>query len=357
MIKQMVDLASMDFEEMQIFLQNLGQPKFRVKQLYSWVHKGVEFEQMGNLPADLRTQLSQNAVANPVTIERALVSQSDGTTKFLFKMLDGNMVEGVLMRYSYGNTLCLSTQVGCKMGCAFCASTLEGCVRNLTAGEMIGQILCANRYLQSCDMQKRVGNLVLMGSGEPLDNYENVLKFVRIGVDERGLNQSMRGISLSTCGLVPEMYRLAEETLPITLSLSLHASNDEVRKRIMPIAHRYSLEETLDACRNYVEKTGRRVIFEYALIKNVNTDLTFADELAGKLRGLQCHVNLIPLNSVPERDLHGPTAQEAQAFLDRLTLRHISATKRREMGNDIQGACGQLRRYAIQKDNLEENDK
>ena len=260
---------------------------------------------MTNLPAALRESLAEKALAQPVQIRLERVSALDGTVKFLFALPDGNCVEGVLMRYKYGLSLCISTQVGCRMGCRFCASTLEGCVRDLTAGEMLGEILAANRYLRERGEDKTVSHVVLMGSGEPLDNYDQVTRFLRLLREENGIRISLRNVSLSTCGLVPRMRQLAEEDLPVTLCVSLHAPNDEIRRMTMPIARKYSIEEILDACRYYVEKTGRRVIFEYALADGVNSDPAQARELAGRLRGLQCHVNLIPLNTVRERDMRG----------------------------------------------------
>ncbi len=342
-----VELLSMTFEELSDWMKAQGEAKFRAKQLYDWLQRGAEFDEMSNLAKPLREKLKAEAIANPIVIREVFVSKLDGTEKYLYELPDGNIIEGVLMRYHHGNTLCLSTQVGCRMGCAFCASTLEGCVRSLTPGEMLGQIIAANRRLNG---DGRVGNVVLMGSGEPLDNYDNVVKFLRLMSDERGLNMSLRGVSLSTCGLVPNMYRLAEEGLPVTLSISLHAPNDEVRKKLMPVAKAYKMDEVLDACRNYIEKTGRRVIFEYALVGDTNCELSQADELARRLRGMQCHVNLIPLNEVKERGLKAPTQAQVEAFMKRLEERHISVTRRREMGDDIQGACGQLRRHALGKD-------
>jgi len=342
-----VELLSMTFEELSDWMKAQGEAKFRAKQLYDWLQRGAEFDEMSNLAKPLREKLKAEAIANPIVIREVFVSKLDGTEKYLYELPDGNIIEGVLMRYHHGNTLCLSTQVGCRMGCAFCASTLEGCVRSLTPGEMLGQIIAANRRLNG---DGRVGNVVLMGSGEPLDNYDNVVKFLRLMSDERGLNMSLRGVSLSTCGLVPNMYRLAEEGLPVTLSISLHAPNDEVRRKLMPVAKAYKMDEVLDACRNYIDKTGRRVIFEYALVGDTNCELSQADELARRLRGMQCHVNLIPLNEVKERGLKAPTQAQVEAFMKRLEERHISVTRRREMGDDIQGACGQLRRHALGKD-------
>ncbi len=274
-------------------------------------------------------------------------SKLDDTEKLIYRLSDGNLIEGVLMRYRHGDTLCVSTQVGCRMGCAFCASTLGGLVRNLTPGEMLGQIIAVNRMLGP--EGRRVHNVVLMGSGEPLDNYENVVKFLRLATDGRGLNLSARGISLSTCGLVPEIRRLAEEGIPVTLSVSLHAPDDETRKKLMPVANAYAIGDILAACRYYIEKTGRRVIFEYALAGGVNCETRHADRLAQILRGMQCHVNLIPLNHVAESALLPPPDGATEAFLARLTQRHISATRRREMGDDIEGACGQLRRRVMEE--------
>ena len=344
----MEQLLSMNLGELTDWLKAQGFQAFRGKQLYEWLMKGASFDEMTNLPKDFRAKMAQTATANPVRIRDAYVSKLDGTEKYLYELEDGNLIEGVLMRYHHGNTLCLSTQVGCRMGCAFCASTLEGCVRSLTPAEMLGQIIAVNRRLNG---DGRVGNVVLMGSGEPLDNYDNVMKFLRLMSDEKGLNMSLRGVSLSTCGLVPNMYRLAEEGLPVTLSLSLHAPNDEIRRKLMPVARSYAIDDVLAACRNYVEKTGRRVIFEYAMVGDMNCEMAHADELAHRLRGLQCHVNLIPLNEIKERDaLKAPTQAQVDRFMKRLQERHISVTRRREMGDDIQGACGQLRRHVIQNE-------
>ena len=335
-------LLSMTPEELGVYLKELGQPAFRAKQLFAWLHQGVPFERMSNLPKALRETLAENCLDNPVQVLETITSKLDGTIKLLYRLHDGHVIEGVLMRYKYGNTLCVSTQVGCRMGCAFCASTLDGCARSLSAGEILGQIVCANGVL--APQGQKVGNVVLMGSGEPLDNYDNVVRFLRILRMEGGLCIGMRSVSLSTCGLVPNMRRFAQEDLPVTLSLSLHAPNDEIRKRLMPVANAYTMDETLDACRYYIEKTGRRVIFEYALVHGVNAAPEHAAQLADRLRGMQCHVNLIPLNSVPERGLTGVSEREVDAFRRVLEQKNISVTRRREMGDDIEGACGQLRR-------------
>ena len=333
-------------EELRDALKEMGEKPFRAGQIFAWLHKGARFSEMTNLSLALREKLAQNGIDQPVTIRETHVSKLDGTKKFLYALPDGNCVEGVLMRYHYGCTLCVSTQVGCRMGCRFCASTLDGCTRNLSAAEILGQVQCANSTLDG----EKVHNIVLMGSGEPLDNYDEVARFLRLVSHEEGLNIGLRHISLSTCGLVPQMKRFAEEKLPVTLSLSLHAPNDDIRQQLMPIAKRYTMEETLDACRYYIEKTGRRVVFEYALADGVNADEKCAEELAMRLRGMQCHVNLIPLNTVKERNLFGVSENQVRAFLSVLEKRHISATRRREMGDDIEGACGQLRKKVLQEE-------
>ncbi|NLB39521.1 MAG: 23S rRNA (adenine(2503)-C(2))-methyltransferase RlmN [Clostridiales bacterium] len=330
----------MDKEELKAWLAGIGQPAYRADQLFAWLHKGAAFSAMSNLPKTLVAALERTAIANPVTIVERRESAVDGTRKYLFGMQDGHCVEGVLMRYSYGNTLCISTQVGCRMGCTFCASTLEGCVRNLSADEMLGQVLCARMEPDEGALR----NIVLMGSGEPLDNYDETVRFLRLVTHPDGINLSVRHISLSTCGLADAMLRFADEGLPVTLSVSLHAPNDALRRQLMPVARRYPIARVMDACRNYIQKTGRRVIFEYALIGGVNTGRDNARQLACLLRGMQCHVNLIPLNDVSERDLRGASRGEIQAFLNELTELNISVSLRREMGDDISGACGQLRR-------------
>lgn len=341
----MIQWLELTPEEMKEKLVGMGEKPFRAKQLFSQLHQGVKISDMSNLSLVLRGKLLEEGSDDVLSIMSERVSALDGTRKFLYALSDGNCVEGVLMKYHYGYTLCVSTQVGCKMGCRFCASTLDGCVRSLTAAEILSQVHAANSRIEG---EERVHNIVLMGSGEPLDNYDEVVRFLRLVSNEEGLNIGLRHISLSTCGLVKQMYRFADEGLPVTLSLSLHAPNDEIRRQLMPVANRYTMEETLNACRYYVEKTGRRVVFEYALVDRVNASRENAKELAEKLRGLQCHVNLIPLNTVKERNLYGVNEQQVQAFLDELEKRHISATRRREMGDDIDGACGQLRKKHLE---------
>ncbi len=351
----MTNLADLNQAELIDWCRARKLPSFRAKQIFKWIHQGADFDGMTNLPLTLREQLKQEAIAQPVRIISERRSRIDDTVKFLFGMQDGNCVEGVLMHYHHGYTLCISTQVGCRMGCKFCASTLDGCVRSLTPGEMLGEVLCANRYIaeQQLPLEEgqspRVHNIVLMGSGEPLDNYENVMKFLRLLREPDGVQIGLRNVSLSTCGIVPKMYQLAQEDLPVTLSVSLHAPNDEIRRQTMPIANAYPMADLMAACRNYIEKTGRRVVFEYALVGGVNCEEQHAIELAARLRGMQCHVNLIPLNVVEERDLKGVTEATVKRFLSKLEEMHISATRRREMGDDIEGACGQLRRKTLQQ--------
>ena len=347
----MTDLKSMTLEEITAALRAMGEPSFRGKQVFTWLHRGItDFDEMMNIPKSLREKLRAEYYITVPTVARKQVSKLDGTIKYLWELQDGNCIETVLMSYHHGNTVCISSQVGCRMGCKFCASTLDGCARSLTPAEMLGQIVCANGILAGQGEGQKVGNIVLMGSGEPFDNYDNVVKFLRILRMEGGLCIGMRSVSLSTCGLVENMRRFAQEDLPVTLSLSLHAPNDEIRRKTMPIANRYSMDEILSACRYYIEKTGRRVIFEYALVHGVNAAPEHAAELASRLRGMQCHVNLIPLNAVPERGLQGVSEREVDAFKKVLEQRNISVTRRREMGDDIEGACGQLRRRYI-KDN------
>jgi 23S rRNA (adenine2503-C2)-methyltransferase len=339
-------LLDMDVAELGAFLKELGEPAFRAKQIFTWLHRGVSFLDMSNLPKSLRETLAAKAYDLPLRLHQSFPSQKDKTVKFLNACTDGNIVESVLMHYHYGHSLCISTQVGCKMGCAFCASTLGGCVRNLTAGEMLAQVLLANRYL---GVSGHVSHVVLMGSGEPLDNYDHVVRFLRLINHTDGLNISLRAISVSTCGIVPRIRQLADEGLPITLSISLHAPNDELRRQIMPIAARYPIGELMAAVRDYVRQTSRRVVFEYALIDGFNDSPAHARELARLIAGLQCHVNLIPLNRVAERNLSPTSPRAVQTFLATLEGLHVSATVRREMGADIAGACGQLRNQHLKE--------
>ena len=344
----MTELTGMTCVELTEWVREQGYPPFRGKQIFRWIHQGADFPEMTNLSVEMREKLLQTAVAQPVRIRLERKSPADGTVKFLYELKDGNCVEGVLMRYKYGMSLCISTQVGCRMGCRFCASTLDGRIRDLTAGEMLGEILCANRYL--APEGNKVSHVVLMGSGEPLDNYDNVVRFLNLLREEDGIRLSLRNVSLSTCGIVPKIYALADENLPVTLCVSLHAPNDDIRRKTMPIANKWPISEILKACRNYIRKTGRRVIFEYALSDGINAGDEQAVELADLLRGMQCHVNLIPLNTVEEREMKGVTEENVQRFLKILQEKNISATRRREMGDDIEGACGQLRKSYITTD-------
>ena len=340
-------LTDLTKPEVERLLFDLCEPKYRAKQVWEWLNRGARVEEMTNLPAALREKLSAIPYGG-VVIERKFHSAKDGTVKYLFRLEDENLVEGVLMRYHYGNTLCLSTQIGCNMGCKFCASTLDGCVRNLRPGEMLGQILAVERDEPPAEAGHRnVTNLVLMGSGEPLDNYDNVVAFLNRVTDQDGLRISPRNISVSTCGIVPKIAQFLQDAPHVTLSISLHAHDDETRSSLMPVNKAYPIDSVIAAAKEYADKTGRRVVFEYALIGGVNASLSDADALAKKLRGILCHVNLIPLNPVPERGLNGVSRQEADQFSTRLAERNISATVRREMGTDIEGACGQLRRRIL----------
>lgn len=334
-------LSNFNIEELEALLAEYGGPKFRAGQLFKWIHAAAPFEAMSNLPKSLTAELSQKYVATGVEIIKKLESR-DGTAKYLFRLADGNIVEGVLMRYKYGNTLCVSTQVGCRMACAFCASGIGGLVRNMTAGEILGEILEVNREQGGNAEKREITNVVLMGSGEPLDNYGEVAKFIRLVNDGGGINISQRNISLSTCGITENIYRLADDGFQVTLTISLHAPDDETRKEIMPTANKYGVNDIIKAAKYYFDKTGRRIIFEYALIDGVNDGESNMNALAKLLKGLPCHVNLIRLNYVKEKGLK-PSENAAKA-LEILKSSGISATIRRIVGSDISGACGQLRR-------------
>ena len=302
---------------------------------------------MTNLPKGLRSELEKYPYGTASIYDKR-VSNRDSTVKYLFELGDENMVEGVLMHYNHGDTLCLSTQVGCRMNCSFCASALDGLIRNITSGEMLSMLNCVEHDgTKDLTRSRRVTNIVFMGSGEPLDNYDNVVRFIELITCKEGINISPRNISLSTCGLVEKIYSFMDEAPHITLSISLHAPNDEIRCRLMPIAKRYKMDSLLNAARDYANNTGRRIIFEYALIKGVNNGIVHAEELSRRLRRINCHVNLIPLNFVQERGLFGVSRESANEFASMLADRHISATVRREMGADIDGACGQLRRRVL----------
>ncbi len=333
-------LKSMTLPEMTGLFKELNQPAFRAKQVYSWLHKGVRsYEEMTNLPKAFRDTLeSQYPICAPEVV-RKQESQKDGTIKYLWKLHDGNCVETVLMRYNYGNTVCISTEVGCAMGCAFCASTLGGLVRKLEPFEMLDQVL-----FTQVDSGLPVSHIVLMGIGEPLDNFDNVLRFLELVNSPEGMNISMRHISLSTCGLVPKIDRLADLKLQLSLAISLHGPNNEIRSRIMPVNKAYPIEELVAACRRYYEKTSRRIHFEYAMIHGVNDSVSQAKELLSLLKGLPAHINLIPLNHVEESPLKPSTKAAVAAFQKTLNDGGLTATVRRTLGGDIDASCGQLRR-------------
>lgn len=339
-----IDLRSLSPEELSAQLTADGYPAFRAKQVRQWLDQGVtDFERMTNLPKDLRAYLAQRYAIPGVTILRKLVSAIDGTVKYLFRLDDGETVESVLMQYKHGWSQCLSTQVGCKMGCTFCATGMGGFIRNLSAAEMVAQIEAAQK-----DAGVRVSSIVLMGMGEPLDNYDQVVRFLRMLGEEGGVHIGMRHISLSTCGVVPGIYRLMEEQIPLTLSISLHAPNDAIRSRSMPVNKRWPMEELLKACRDYIDATGRRISFEYAMIDGVNDSDACAEELADRLRGMLCHVNLIPVNAVEGKQQRRSSRERIRAFMAILERKGINATVRRTLGSDINASCGQLRRQQQQ---------
>ena len=343
------NLLNYNLEQLKNIILELNEKSFRAGQIYKALHLGLDFSEMTELSKSLRERLSERFISQPVQIIKSLKSV-DGTEKFLFKLVDGNVIEGVLMKYKYGYTLCVSTQVGCRMGCAFCASGLNGLIRNLETAEILGEVIAANRYLSGGLGEKRkIINIVLMGSGEPLDNYDNVLSFLRLVSDANGINISQRNISLSTSGLPPKMLKLAEENLSINLTVSLHSPFDDERQLIMPVAKKYKIVEILDACSYYFKKTGRRYIFEYVLILGNNDTPRHADALVSLLKGRPCHVNLIRLNEVKENSLKSVTDKEAYRFLGLLEKAGLSVTLRRRMGEDIDGACGQLRQRYLEE--------
>lgn len=342
-------IQDLNLDELEEVCSSLGQPKFRAKQIFQNLHLGKTLGEISNIPKDIKEKLKKEYIDNPIEIIKTLESK-DGTKKFLYKLFDGNIIEGVLLCYEYGNTLCVSTQVGCRMGCKFCASTLNGLIRNLSAGEILGQVLTVNKLLGGNSKERKITNIVLMGSGEPLDNFDNVIKFLHLVNSPDGINISMRNISISTCGLVPQINKLASLKLQVILTISLHAPTDEIRKTIMPIANKYSIEQIIKSAKNYFNKTGRRVIFEYALTKGVNDSLECARTLHKLLVGFPNHVNIIPLNEVKERELKSVTKKSAYAFAETLTKLGTSATVRRTMGEDIDGACGQLRAKFLEEE-------
>ena len=342
------DIRSLTFDKLCLYLEAVGEKKFRVTQLFDWLHnkKKDDFCSMSNISGNLIEKLKKDCDIFRVEIEDRLISEIDGTRKYLHRLFDGNIIETVLLKYEYGNTVCISSQVGCRMGCRFCASTIDGLCRNLTAGEMAGQV-----YSVEKDIGERVGHIVIMGSGEPLDNYDNFVDFLRIITDEKGANISARSITASTCGIVPGIIKLADEKIPITLALSLHAVTDEKRRQIMPIANKYSLDEIFDACNRYFDITGRRITCEYSLIAGENDTDEDARGLIDIGRKLKFHINLIPVNPIKERSYRATAPKNVIAFKNKLEKNKINVTIRREMGRDINGACGQLRRSYIHSDN------
>lgn len=341
------DIKSMDFDELTEYVKGLGQPAFRAKQLYEWMHVKLagSYDEMSNIPAALRAFLKENTDYTALETVRVQTSKEDGTAKYLFRLCDGNLIESVLMHYHHGNSVCISSQAGCRMGCRFCASTLDGLARSLSPSEMLDQI-----YRIQKSTGERVSNVVVMGSGEPFDNFDSLIKFEKLLTDGNGLNISARNLTVSTCGLVPNIYRLADMQLQLTLAISLHAPNDEMRRRLMPIANKYSVAELIEACRYYICKTGRRVTFEYSLVSGENDSESCAMELADLVRGLNCHINLIPVNPIKERDFRQSELAAVNRFKSILEKKHINVTVRREMGRDIDGACGQLRKRYMENE-------
>ena len=344
----MNNILDFSLEDLNKWMVDNNESKFRSKQVFSWIYKEVwNFDEMKNIPKNLKDKLKENFYIGIPEIEAKYVSEIDGTTKLLFRFKDGNIIESVIMKYKHGNSICISTQVGCRMGCRFCASTIGGRVRNLTCGEILSEVMAAQHLIG-----ERISNIVLMGSGEPLDNYDNVIKFLQLVNADYGLNIGQRHITLSTCGIVPKIYELSDSGLNVTLAISLHAITDEKRREIMPIANKYSISEILEACRYYLNKTNRRITFEYSLVKGINDGIEDAKALSKLLKGLLCHVNLIPVNEVKENSFKRSSQKTIENFENVLKSSGIEVTVRREMGADINAACGQLRRSYI-----EENSK
>lgn len=343
-----IDIKSMYFDELSSFLTELSQPKFRTAQIFKWLHSGIEsFDEMTDIPKSLRTVLEQKCYIANVSAVKKFKSKIDGTVKYLYRLCDGEYIESVLMKYEHGYTVCISTQVGCRMGCSFCASGIDGLTRSLTASEMLSQLTYAQR-----DENIRVSNVVMMGMGEPLDNYDNSVRFLHLVSDERGMNIGLRHISLSTSGVVSGIKKLKEENLPITLSISLHAPNDEIRSSIMRVNKKWGIDELLQACREYQSVTGRRISFEYALIGGVNDSEACAYELSRRLKGIMSHVNLIPANPVKENTFKKPNKSSIIHFRDKLTGFGVNATVRRTLGSDIDASCGQLRKRKREEESL-----
>ncbi len=346
-MNEKIDIKSMNLAELKDFMVEIGEKPFRAKQIYEWLHvKHVEsFYEMTNISKKMIESLKERCELISLKKEEVQISKLDGTRKYLFALSDGNVIESVLMRYKHGNSVCISSQVGCRMGCKFCASTLDGLVRGLKPSEMVDQI-----YKIGNDIGERISNVVVMGTGEPMDNFDNLLKFIELLTDENGLNISQRNLTVSTCGIVPRIRELADKKLSITLALSLHASNQNKRKALMPVANSYDINEVVDACKYYFEQTGRRITFEYSLVGGVNDSDEDAAELSALVKGINCHINLIPVNPIKERDFVSSNTKVVTAFKNKLEKNGINATVRRSLGEDIDGACGQLRRKHINKE-------
>lgn len=342
-----MDIRELSLDDLKDYLVSIGEKAFRAAQIFSWLHQKlvINIDEMTNIPIQLRERLKADYEMSTFSVVRVLTSEVDNTSKYLFRLNDGNVIESVLMKYKHGNSVCISTQVGCRMGCRFCASTLDGLVRNLQVSEMLEQIYLIQRL-----SGERVSNIVLMGSGEPMDNFDNVVSFVKRISDENGLHISQRNITISTCGLVENIRKLADMNLQITLALSLHAADDETRRELMPIAKRYSIAEILDACDYFFKKTGRRISFEYSLVAGINDTKEEAKKLTALIKGKNCHVNLIPVNPIKERDFQKSSKINITNFKNYLEKNGINVTIRREMGSDIQGACGQLRKSYLEED-------
>lgn len=344
--EEKIDIRSMEYEELEKWIEGCNLPRFRAGQLYSWMHQKCisSFDEMSDIPTSFREKLKKECTMNVPKIRKRLISKIDGTRKYLFELEDGIVIESVLMRYKFGNSVCVSSQAGCAMGCSFCASTVKGLQRNLYTSEILGQI-----YEIQKDINERVSNVVIMGMGEPLANYDNVMSFIRILSDEKTLHISQRNITMSTCGLVPAIRRLSKESLKITLALSLHAPDDDIRRRLMPIAKRYSIDDTLAACNEFFKETGRRVTIEYCMVGGINDRPEHAEMLAKRLKGLHTHVNLIPVNPTRENGYDEVDERSVTVFKGVLERHGIAVTRRREMGRDINGACGQLRLKDMQE--------
>lgn len=341
----MINILDLNMEQLKLCLKQKGEKEFRAKQIFNWIYNGIwNFNDMNNIPKSVRSMLLKDFYIEIPEIVQVYESKESASKKFLLKFSDGSIIECVVMNYNYGNSICVSTQVGCRMGCRFCASTVGGMIRNLSSGEILSEILVAEKYIN-----EKISNVVLMGSGEPLDNYDNVVKFLETVNAEYGLNIGLRHITLSTCGIVPKIYSLADKKLQITLAVSLHAPSDTERKKIMPVANKYSIAELIEACNYYIKATNKRITFEYALVKDVNDNAENANELGMLLKDMLCHVNLIPVNQTRENSFVKPSLKSIQEFSNILTKFKIENTIRKEMGSDINAACGQLRRDYIKR--------